>query len=113
MINNTSEGNLFTSFCTSVAGTASFQHLTVTALFQFFIQSVLFELVNFNLFASLLVLFVVSIIFVTGVCNSGIETHQVDCIGLVLNLTQLVKLVYQLIPWIPYLRNNRTNQEPQ
>ena len=52
MINITSEGNLFTSFCISVAETASFQHLTVTALFQFSIQSVLFLLVNFNLFAS-------------------------------------------------------------
>ena len=50
MINITSEGNLFTSFCNPVAGTASFQHLTVTALFQFFIQSVLFLLVNFNFF---------------------------------------------------------------
>ena len=38
-IHITSEGTLFTSFCTSVAGTASFHHLTVTALFQFFIQS--------------------------------------------------------------------------
>ena len=55
MINITSEGNLFTSFCTSVAGTASFQHLTVTALFQFFIQSFLFVLVNFDLFASFVV----------------------------------------------------------
>ena len=55
MINITSEGNLFTSFCTSVAGTAIFQHLTVTALFQFFIQSFLFVLVNFNLFASFVV----------------------------------------------------------
>ena len=56
MIHITSEGNLFTSFCNSVAGTAIFQHLTVTALFQFFIQSlfyfILFLLVNFNLFAS-------------------------------------------------------------
>ena len=78
MINITSEGNLFTSFFTSVAGTASFHHLTVTALFQFFIQSVLFLLVNFNLFAS----FVGSICClyncVTSVCSSGIETHQVD-----------------------------------
>ena len=55
MINITSEGNLFTSFCTSVAETASFQHLTVTALIQFFIQSVLFLLVNFNVFAKLFV----------------------------------------------------------
>ena len=54
MINIISEGNLFTSFFISVAGTASFHHLTVTALFQFFIQSyfILFLLVNFNLFAS-------------------------------------------------------------
>ena len=51
MIHITSEGNLFTSFCTSVAGTASFHQLTVTALIQFSIQSVLFLLVNFNLFA--------------------------------------------------------------
>ena len=79
MIHITSEGNLFTSFCNPVAGTASFQHLTVTALFQFFIQSFFFFLlVNFNLFAS----FVGSICYlyncVTSVCNSGIETHQVD-----------------------------------
>ena len=53
MIHITSEGNLFTSFCTSVAGTASFHQLTVTALIQlqFFILSVLFLLVNCNLFA--------------------------------------------------------------
>ena len=82
MINITSEGNLFTSFCNPVAGTAGFQHLTVTALFQFFFfHSViffLFLLVNFIIFAS----FVGSICclynFVTSVCNSGIETHQVD-----------------------------------
>ena len=44
MIHITSEGNLFTSFCISVAGTAIFQHLTVTALiqFQFFIKSFIF-----------------------------------------------------------------------
>ena len=41
MINITSEGNLFTSFCNSVAGTASVQHYVVTALFQFFSQLVL------------------------------------------------------------------------
>ena len=63
MIHITGEGNLFTSFCISVAGTASFQHLTVIALFQFFIQSffILFYLillVNFNLFA----------IFVGSIC---------------------------------------------
>ena len=57
MIHITSEGNLFTSFCTSVAGTASLHHWAVTALFQFFIQSffILFLLVNFNLFAKLFV----------------------------------------------------------
>ena len=59
MINITSEGNLFTSFCNSVAGTANFHQLAVTALFQFFIQSFffiyLFLLVNFNLFASFVV----------------------------------------------------------
>ena len=38
MIEITSEGNLFTSFCNSVVGTASFHQLVVTALFQFFIQ---------------------------------------------------------------------------
>ena len=53
MIHITSEGNLFTSFCTSVAGTASFHQLTVTALIQFSIQSFLFLLVNCNLFAIL------------------------------------------------------------
>ena len=51
MIHITSEGNLFTSFCNSVAGTASFHQLTVTALIQFSIQSFLFLLVNCNLFA--------------------------------------------------------------
>ena len=51
MIHITSEGNLFTSFCISVAGTASFHQLTVTALIQFSIQSFLFLLVNCNLFA--------------------------------------------------------------
>ena len=50
MIHTTSEGNLFTSFCNSVAGTASFHQLTVTALIQFSFQSFLFLLVNFNLF---------------------------------------------------------------
>ena len=61
MIHITSEGNLFTSFCNSVAGTASFYQSAVTALFhfliqfQFFIQSFLFLLVNFNLFARLFV----------------------------------------------------------
>ena len=50
MIHITSEGNLFTSFCNSVAGTASFHQLTVTALIQFSFQSFLFLLINFNLF---------------------------------------------------------------
>ena len=50
MIHITSEGNLFTSFCNSVAGTASFHQLTVTALIQSSFQSFLFLLVNFNLF---------------------------------------------------------------
>ena len=49
MIHIASEGNLFTSFCNSVAGTASFHQLTVTALIQFSFQSFLFLLVNFNL----------------------------------------------------------------
>ena len=53
MIHITSEGNLFTSFCNSVVGTANFHHLTVTALIQFSIQSFLFLLVNCNLFAIL------------------------------------------------------------
>ena len=53
MIHITSEGNLFTSFCISVAGTASFHQLTVSALIQFSIQSFLFLLVNCNLFAIL------------------------------------------------------------
>ena len=53
MIHITSEGNLFTSFCKSVAGIASFHQLAVTALIQFSIQSFLFLLVNCNLFAIL------------------------------------------------------------
>ena len=52
MINITSEGNLFTSFCNPVVGTASFHHLAVTALFLLSIQSVLIFVVNLNLFAS-------------------------------------------------------------
>ena len=81
MINITSEGNLFTSFCISVAGTASLHHWAVTALFQFFIQSFfiyLFLLVNFKLFASFVVALCCLYNCVTSVCNSGIETHQVD-----------------------------------
>ena len=66
MIHITSEGNLFTSFCISVAGTASFYQLAVTALFQFFIQ-LFFILFNFDssfsiFLQSLLVLYVVSAI---------------------------------------------------
>ena len=80
MIHITSEGNLFTSFCISVAATASFHQLTVTALCQFFIQSffILFLLVNFNLFASFAVALCCLYNCVKSVCNSGIETHQVD-----------------------------------
>ena len=78
MINITSEGSLFTSFSNPVVGTASFHQLAVTALFQFSFNQFSFMLGNFNLFAS----FVGSICClyncVTGVCNSGIETHQVD-----------------------------------
>ena len=59
MIDITSEGDLFNSFCNSVAVTASFHNLAVTSLFLFFIQLVLF-LANLNLFARLLVIFVVS-----------------------------------------------------
>ena len=59
VIDITSEGNLFNSFCNPIAVTESFHNLAVTSLFLFFIQSVLF-LANPNLFASLLVLFVVS-----------------------------------------------------
>ena len=68
MINITSEGNLFTSFCTSVAGTASFQHLTVTALnqFQFFIQSFIF--VRLVLIFVRLVLIFLLAIFVGSIC---------------------------------------------
>ena len=77
MINITSEGNRFTSFCNPVAGTASFHHLAVTALFFLFIQFS-FLLVNFNLFASFVGAPCCLYNFVTGLCNSGIETHQVD-----------------------------------
>ena len=38
VINITGEGNLFTSFCNPVAGTASFHHFAVIALFLLFIQ---------------------------------------------------------------------------
>ena len=79
MINITSEGNLFTSFCISVAGTASFHQLAVTALFQFLLFSQFsFLLVNFKLFASFVVALCCLYNCVKSVCNSGIETHQVD-----------------------------------
>ena len=87
MIHITSEGNLFTSFCNSVAGTASFHQLAVTALFQFliqfhfqfFIQSVLFLLVNFKSFCKVVCCSLLSLQLCNNcVCNSGIETHQVD-----------------------------------
>ena len=79
MINITSEGNLFTSFCISVAGTASFHQLAVTALFKFLLFSQFsFLLVNFNLFASFVVALCSLYNCVKSVCNSGIETHQVD-----------------------------------
>ena len=85
MIHITSEGNLFTSFCNSVAGTASFHQLTVTALIQFSIQSFLFLLVNFNLFAIFLkkkkkkycrivsVLFLCGPISTAGLFSSGLN----------------------------------------
>ena len=80
MIHITSEGNLFTSFCNSVAGTASFHQLTVTALIQFFIQSfyfvklVLIFLLAFFVDSNLLSLQLIN----NCACNSGIETLQVD-----------------------------------
>ena len=48
-------------------------------------------LASFYLFASFVSALCCLYNFVTGVCNSGIETHQVDCIELVHNLTQSVK----------------------
>ena len=79
MINITSEGNLFTSFCISVVGTASFHQLVVTALFQFLLFSQFsFLLVNFNLFVSFVVALCCLYNCVKTICNSGIETHQVD-----------------------------------
>ena len=79
MINITSEGNLFTSFCISFAGTASFHQLAVTALFQFLLFSQFsFLLVNINLFASFVVALCCLYNRVKSVCNCGIGTHQVD-----------------------------------
>ena len=80
MIKITSEGNLFTSFCISVAGTASFHQLAVTALFQFLLFSQFsFLLVNFKSFFKLCWFYLLSLQLCNkGVCNSGIETHQVD-----------------------------------
>ena len=85
MIHITSEGNLFTPFCISVAVTASFLHLTVTAL----IQLHLFYIQSFYLFSVRLVLiFLLAFLVDSNVlslqlinncaCNSGIETLQVD-----------------------------------
>ena len=63
MIHITSEGNLFTPFCISVAGTAIFQHLTVTALiqFQFFFHSVILFIFVRLVLIFLLAIFVGSI----------------------------------------------------
>ena len=91
MIHITSEGNLFTSFCTSVAGTASFHQLTVTALIQFSIQSFLFLLVNFNLFAinikkkkkknSVAGLFSCAISLLQESISSGFENFKASSLG--------------------------------
>ena len=82
MIHITSEGNLFTSFCNSVAGTASFHQLTVTALIQlhFFIQSFYFvKLVLILLLAFFVDSNVLSLQLINNcACNSGIEILQVD-----------------------------------
>ena len=64
MIHITSEGNLFTSFCISVAGTAIFKNLTVTALiqFQFFFHSVILFF-----FVRLVLIFLLAL-FVGSIC---------------------------------------------
>ena len=65
MIHITSEGNLFTSFCILVAGTAIFQYLTVTALiqFQFFFHSVILFI-----FVSLVLIFLLAIFVGSNCC---------------------------------------------
>ena len=113
MIHITSEGNLFTSFCTLVAGTASFHQLTVTALIQFSIQSFLFLLVNCNLFAILkkkkktvlqdcfwccvvcpisaagsFLCCLVSALFVPGIHFQWIENFKASSLGFVGKLTE-------------------------
>ena len=65
MIHITSEGNLFTSFCISVAGTARFHHLTVTALIQF--QFFFFHSVILFIFVRLVLIFLLAI-FVGSIC---------------------------------------------
>ena len=66
MIHITSEGNLFSSFCISVAVTAIFQNLTVTALiqFQFFF---FFHSVILFIFVRLVLIFLLAI-FVGSIC---------------------------------------------
>ena len=65
MIHITSEGNLFTSFCILVTGTAIFQYLTVTALiqFQFFFHSVILFI-----FVSLVLIFLLAIFVGSNCC---------------------------------------------
>ena len=65
MIHITSEGNLFTSFCILVAGTAFFQYLTVTALIQlqFFFHSVILFI-----FVSLVLIFLLAIFVGSSCC---------------------------------------------
>ena len=83
MIHITSEGNLFTSFCTLVAGTASFHQLTVTALIQFSIQSFLFLLVNFNLFAINIkkkkqCCRIISVLFLCAISTAGLFSNGLN-----------------------------------
>ena len=63
MIHITSEGNLFTSFCISVAGTASFQHFdsNCTDLASVFHSVILF------IFVGLVLIFLLAI-FVGSIC---------------------------------------------
>ena len=77
MIHITSEGNLFTSFCISVAGTARFHHLTVTALIQlqFFIQSF------YLFFVSLVLIFLLAIFVGSNCCFYNCVTTVLATVG--------------------------------
>ena len=79
MIHMTSEGNLFTSFCISIAGTARFQHLTVTALIQ--LQFFFFHSVILFIFVRLVLIFLLAIFVGSNCCLYNCVTTVYATVG--------------------------------